>query len=656
LAARLPAVGALATGACFAGLSFAGVVFLRRLTLVPDSSVSLLIFGSIFGLACGRLCLILTGLYFGPSLIAASAALGIVLAAALLGAMLGSPVRFPWNDEDQSELNCVLVLNAAILLAMALPYWAFGHLTSRGYAFIPHFNWDLFNHITHTAELARSLPPQNSYFAGRTLHYYWFFYLWPAALVDLAGTTARDSLILTLPSVAFLFVGALNCLVRRYTPGLAPRLLAIGLALFAFSYIGVFYFVRLLLVSIINNLSYYVNTNYSYLSHSWYRDFLYEPCSMGALTYLLFLVYVDATPGYRPGWRSSLLSGLLLGFISITDLFIGMIAFLWFAASKGTAFLRSGRDRVEVMGSMLVSASIVLGGLALQLFPSRSGGTYGVRPEIHPIAKYGPIYLLVELGPLFVFGIAGLFLCMRRSRFKPYLPMSFLLVLALILGFTLVVPYEPNLVIRKAIKVVQVPMVVFAAVACGRYLELPTFHRVRLLGLPVILAGTLSPCSDILLYTDFDAKRVDKTTYVSPSKMRVLEWLRDCTNSDTVVQILDEVRPGRGLELDNFDIDISINALGERRTLFGNYKKPYENHVPNSVIEERRGILEGVFRSRTPDELRQNLDRLPAHLLLVDWNSPGPLDAVRRLRDSGYLKEVCTVGEVSVFRRTTATD
>ncbi len=239
--ARLPLGGAAATIISFMAMAFAGIACLRRLLPALDSSICVIIFGSILGLAGGRICLVLTGLCFGPSSFAAALALGLLLCAALLSFWPRPPALPRWNGEDWHELLWILGLNSAILLAMTLPYWGAGHLTSKGYAFVPHFDEDYLNHISVTAELAHSLPPQNPYFAGQTLHYYWFYHLWPAAVVNLSGATARDALVLTLPWAVLLFVGALTCLVRLFMPRSSPRHLAVGLGFLSPSFIGLVY-------------------------------------------------------------------------------------------------------------------------------------------------------------------------------------------------------------------------------------------------------------------------------------------------------------------------------------------------------------------------------------------------------------------------------
>ncbi len=70
-----------------------------------------------------------------------------------------------------------------------------------------------------------------------------------------------------------------------------------------------------------------------------------------------------------------------------------------------------------------------------------------------------------------------------------------------------------------------------------------------------------------------------------------------------------------------------------------------------SLAADRLAILEGVFAATGPEALKDNLGRLPPHFLMVDGNSPGPLDAIEKLRASGYLEEVFRSGKMSVLRR-----
>ncbi len=366
---------------------------------------------------------------------------------------------------------------------------------------------------------------------------------------------------------------------------------------------------------------------------------------MTAITFLLFLFYLRHITTNRSALGPNLLSGFVLSVIAVTDLFVCIIAIMWFAAVNVRPFLRGNEERTHIVLSSLITIVVILGAFGLQVFPARGGA---LRLGIHPMAKVAPVYLLVELGPLFVFGAIGLYLSLRQGRIPFFRSMLLLLAIALFLAFTLVMPLEPNIVIRKALKIVQVPLVVLASVACSAYLDLPSLHRFRLAGFSVILAGFLTLCTDVFQYVDLEAERRPATTYISPDKMQALEWIRKHTAPDSVVQLLDEVRPEREF---SDGLDLSIPALGERRTLFGDYILPYLLHVGKAELNERKAVLEEIFESKSRNLLKKYLERLPPHYLLVDASSPGPLDAVHQLKKLGYLDEVFRSGEIVVLVR-----
>ena len=221
------------------------------------------------------------------------------------------------------------------------------------------------------------------------------------------------------------------------------------------------------------SMSRYVNVDYSFISHSWFRDFLYEPHAATALSLLALVIYLNNRPATP---ISSLLAGLFLGTVAVTDIVVGMCSLTWFGTKSLWPFLRDSKAAVTFSFPpwRLWRSSLV--GFALQVFPPGSGV---LRPGLHPAIKYGPIYLLIDLGPLFLFGAAGLYLCLRRGLDTRFQSMTLLLALSLMLAFFVTVDIEPNHMIRKAIKVVELALVVFAAPACSRLLDLPARHWLR---------------------------------------------------------------------------------------------------------------------------------------------------------------------------------
>jgi hypothetical protein len=650
ISARVSVQGAATTLASFAILSLGGVVFLRHLVPTIESRLCILAFGPLVGLVFGRFTLLLTGLAFGPSAISAAAAHGLVAGAAILLAAM-KPRSLPaWGLEDRRELDWILGVSAAVLVAMAISYWRVGAETEKGYAFAPYFSLDFFNHIGVTAEVAREVPPQSPYFAGEHLHYYWFFHLWPAAIMNLAGVSAREGFVLSLPGTALVFVGALAALISSYEPKLRPRYLAVGLGVLAFSYIGLLFVAKQVASHWFASVSRYANVDYSFLSHSWFRDFLYEPHAATAVSLLAFVIYLNNRPATRV---SSVVAGLILGSVAVTDVVVGMSSLAWFGAKSIWPFLRDSRERGLILLSGLACLAVVAGGFALDVFPRGSGV---MQLSLHPAAKYGPIYLLLDLGPLFLFGAVGLYLCLRRGLDASLRSIALLLTVALGLAFLLNVEIEPNHMIRKSIKVVELALVVFAALACSRYVDLPHRHWLRIGGGIAILAGFVTLCTDLIQYVDLDLERRPGTLYMSSDKKAVLDWLRTHTQKDAIVQLLDEVRPGQELlstgYVVNAEFDNSIPGLAERRTLHGNLKWNRVTHVGDKPLEERRAILERVFLAADGTTLKKCLDSLPRCYLVLDCSAPGPVKAVQELVVSGYLEEVFQAGKFRVLLET----
>ncbi|MBN1552357.1 hypothetical protein JW979_12865 [bacterium] len=81
---------------------------------------------------------------------------------------------------------CLLVL--AMLVLLVIPYQNVGLKMPEGLAYRAYFSGDYLKHVAITSQLmSMEIPPENPYFAGQTLHYYWMFYLFPALLANQLG-------------------------------------------------------------------------------------------------------------------------------------------------------------------------------------------------------------------------------------------------------------------------------------------------------------------------------------------------------------------------------------------------------------------------------------------------------------------------------------
>ncbi len=643
LMARVSAPGAAALLLTLVAMAFAGVVLVRLAVPSEESNLCLLVFGSILGLLLGRIGLTVTGL------IPAAHTQGLLIVAALslgLGAWLkrGRILSGPGIEEDRADLPWLAAVTGVVLLLMTPPLLAVGRLTERGYAFVAHFNGDFFHHTAIAAELTRGLPPQNPLFAGEPLHYYWAYHLWPAAVAGLTGMPVREAVILTVVPTVALFIAALALVVRLDIPDRRARFFGIGLALFAYSYIGLLYVANVLSPALLRMLPRYFtpDTGYTFLSHSWYRDFLYEPHAVTALTLLLLVVYLDRVS--RNSALARTFIGLALGVSVATDAFIGVIGLCWYGAACLWR-LWQGRGALLLHALPLAVAAALLGGaMVLGILPT-SGGA--VRLAVHPIAKFGPLYLLVELGPLFVFGVIGLGLAMASRQVSSSGAMLLLAGPSLLLAFLLMVPLEPNQALRKGMKVLQFPLVVFAANAFAAYTVRPRLPWLSAASAVVLLSGLVTLGTDVFQYVDLLGRKPQPTTYVRPEEMQVLDWTRTHTPRDAVFQSLSEVRPGRSFRDTSGSL---ISTFGERRTLSGDYRGAELFQVSETAIERRRQRLEDLFTAADARVIREILEELRPDYLYVDEKQPGPVDVIRQLEASGFLHEVYRVAGISVVR------
>jgi len=639
-AAQLPLLGEVAAIGVFLALAYPGAILVRRALGEKGSALEVLVFGAALGLALGRLGIAAAGLVFGPGPLATLTFLTAFVFTGLTLRPTGGILR-SWDSRDALESRWILGMVGALLLVIAIPYAGIGRPTASGHAFAPYFDRDYLNHIGLIAELGRSLPPENPFFAGERLHYYWSYHLLPASIAQLTGVSARDALNLTqIPTIA-LFVAALGLWARTYIASAMARWFAVAIALFAPSLIGLLYLLKTCAPSVSQSLPIVSHAQYSFLSHSWFRDCLYEPHAVTALTLLMTALFLSRSPAPLHWALTGSLVGVAFGTLLITDAFIGAVGILYFAIANTRALM----TRSDLRGQLLVSAAVVLliviAAIGLEVFPF--GGS-AVRLTPHNVAKFTPIYLPIELGPLFVLGIAGACLMIYRRRARAFLPLLGLLGFALLLAFVLRVEREPNIALRKGLKVAQLPLLILAGSAIS---TLATSRRrtVQAIGGGLLVAsGAVTICTDTVQYLDLSSQRYPPTTYVSADELELLRWIRTSTPQDAVIQC---TSPDR---IFGDRTDLLIPGLAERRAYYGNDEMPAMFQVPATKIGSRKQEVQLLFEAATDSELWSVLKSLPPVYLYVEQGESGPGPAFRELIRRGLLHEEHRVGRFSLLK------
>ncbi len=626
--ARVPVSLAALAAIWFVAFSVPGIWLARALFQTPGHSLLLSVVGAAAGQVLGRLCLLGAAGVAGPR----AGALVTVAAGVLLTAAVATSVwkRSWFDEEDRHDLRAACWISSAVIMVAAVVYAFVGRSTASGVVFIPYFNLDYLQHSSIAAELSRSVPPGNPFFAGAPLHYYWFYHVYPAALAALTGAPARYAVASTVPFLALHFIAVLVLLPRGWAAAPA-RHTAVAVALFAPSFVGVLALLQavlpqaLLPLPSVNSVS-----AYSFLSHSWFRDVLYEPHALTALTWMACSCLLVCQTGRVTGRVAAALAGLLSGAALLSDGFVGALAVAW-----GPVWIlwgaRWNRLPLALLACYLVPVCLwATLGVVLEVIPT---GGHSVILSLHPAAKYAPLYLAVETGVLGLLGASGLILALRRRRDWPVeaWPLVALMIFCLIIAFGVIVPNDPNTALRKAIKVLQFPLCVFAAVAVAWAWREPRRRLAVGIWMTLAVLSAITSFTDVWQYTAGGLTKPG-STYMSASQMSALDWVRRCTPATAVFQDIAQVRPERRL---NDNADLLIPALGERRALWANYHHPYVLRVDEDQLEYRRSALERMFQSANAEELERVVKDLRPDYLYVDRQQPGPHLALSELTERG---------------------
>jgi hypothetical protein len=640
LLSRAPWLG-LAVGLVTVGSSAVlGARLVRHLIPEERSLLNQLVFGAVVAQTLGRMLIMLVGLVVRFDLLAYGV-LGATVAASI--AVARGPDRQALTVSEASVSRHILWLASGLFVAMGLAFSGVGVPTPAGFAFPSYFNDDFLHHVTVASELTRSVPPANPYLAGAPMHYYWFSHLWPAVVAASAHVTAVQAMTSTAPFVALVFLAAVMMTVSH--PDTRARSLAVAVALFASSLVGVPASAALVLPAlpghawerVFGGLPVTGARSFSFISHSWFRDALYESHALTALSMAMAVLYLGRSASGRTRGATALVRGVILGMMFMTDAVIALIVTAFCGLESLLRMWRSPETRRSTVILGVALAASVLLTIAVGAVPVQGGLlTIG----LHRMGRIAPFYLAIDAGPLVLLAVVGFFVSRSGAARREYSAWLGLAAVCLFTMFVVLVPTELNMILRKSLKVLQIPMVVLAAPACAYLLQ--TRARRALLGV-VCLVGALTMATDIRHYLHPVAPYV---SYITTSEMETMNWLRRCTGRDVVVQDLAAVQPSDQYKDSFYSV---IVAIGERRTLWGDDYHPFLFRAEERWRDERRRAVESIGIAPTPSALQTALSQLPMDVLYVDRTSRGPVDAVAALAGAGFLRALYCSGDVCLY-------
>ena len=578
----------------------------------------------------------------------------VVVAAAAWGASGVGPreggVRPPlWTSRDTAALLLVLLLVPAIAgppFARVGSRDADGNLRYRAY-FTADFVW----HTALTAELAKfASPPRNPYLANRPIHYYWTYFLLPAAVAATAPAPLADvqqALKVNAIGTALLFVSAIFLAAWTAVPRAAPVATAVALTIVASSAEGLYALARIwnrgAPWAVLRDL------NVDALSSWWFgglrvdglqRCFWWVPQhSMAYALGLTALAVVNAAGSAAPAGAVAIAGVALAGAVACNPFVGGVFALVWGIAAAIDAF-RSGDAAPRLIRCAI--AIVPVGGAVAWCIGTQmvegAGGT--LQFGWLGAARRAPVFtFLLSLGPAVVPAIAGLLMASAVTRkAAPVL----LLVVSIALLYLVRLNVDESWVGFRA---GQMILVAAPALIARALVALGALRRAvpAIVVVTALLVGTPTTVID-----EYNARDVNNfnmgvtfhwTVRITRAEEEALAWLRRTTPATAIVQMEPNVRERESWSL--------IPSFAQRRMAAG---------LPISLLDvpeyhEKTERVRSMYATTNAQEAWNIARSLHIDYVYIDSVERGGYSAgMAKFEDRQYFAPAFRNAEVSVYR------
>ncbi|HSP07393.1 MAG TPA: hypothetical protein VLR94_09455 [Acidobacteriota bacterium] len=578
---------------------------------------------------------------FRPLTLAAYMSAAILVAALTWRkAESGGEIILPWERSDRYSL---LLWLAATVAVTAPAFLNVGVETPQGYAYRAYFNTDVFRNIATAGSLARTgIPPENPYFTGHTLHYYWLFHVIPGFWTTiLPGFRAEFLFVQFAMATALAFVAALWAAVRSLSSKAVSTLWVLPLFLVGGSYEGL-YVLKLLHDKKIP-WQQFTTLNVDGILRwvdklpqvdTLFRPLLYAPQHLAAVIVCLMFFLL------RPRLERLPQRLLLLGFVFTSvgfSVIVGAITVL----AVGILLLADAARRKQGVWIKILGATVVgLVFLALYLkgfymFKLGQGDLKLVLQE--ELLRRLPAFFLYQWGALVFFGTAGIIFWKRKDFHFTVLSVFLALSTIFIIFIRIDVPGLSD-VSLKAGYVHHVAMVLFAA----KFLDQ---IRTRRLLLPAALAIAVVPASITWMMDGYNSQDVTNprfTTYIERPQMELYRWMR--RNLDARARVQDFfLRESSFIE----SYVSETPPFANRSVVLGDVILSQIFQTPQDELERRAQMVDNLVESEDVRRIAYLAHRAGIQYLVSYPRPKNPLDADDARR---HFQLVVEMGEWRLFR------
>lgn len=455
----------------------------------------------------------------------------------------------PWERKDTVAFVLVLLLAASVA---APPFLKLGSRDAAGNRYYrAYFTADFVWHTALTAELGKfSMPPRNPFLRHRAIHYYWPYFLVPAAVSSTGPAPLRDverCLKLNAFFCGLLFISAIFLSVRAAVPSAAATGVSVALALVASSAEGLSEIIRLARDGIPWSALRETNIDAitawrwnGYRVDGLQRAIWYNPQhSLSGALGLLGLA--AAARGSAASPMGGLLAGAALAGSVAMNPFVGAMFSMAYGVGVIAHALRADRPIRRVLNSALAVVPVV----AALAWCTANEMVAGAGGEIdfgfHSISRHSPVLTLgLSLGPAFLPAIAGVLLLRGTVRYRPLVPAMTLAGVSVVLMYYMRIAVDEYWVGFRTghLLLVSLPVLSASFFASAWSTARPLAIAV---GLVAFVVG--APTLVIDAYNAQDTRNFAMsvggfpwTRQVTTDEQAAWRWIREDTPADAVVQ------------------------------------------------------------------------------------------------------------------------
>ncbi len=557
----------------------------------------------------------------------------------------------PWGAAETRALAAVIVLTSIISIPPLANVGATDREGNRYYR--AYFTADFVWHMALTAELAKfSMPPRNPFLAPRPVHYYWTYFLLPAAVSATGPAPVRNverclgvnAFATGLLLMSAVFVAAFAAVGRAWAAAAGASLAlaassAEGLATLA----GIWY--RGMALAAVRDVN--VDAMSAWVLRGYRIDGLqrclwYVPQHSMAYALGLIALAAVAAIGSTGSIGAILFAGVALACSAALNPFVGGI----FALAYGVAVVIDAWRRPAPLVRIVLHAlagipvALVLAWCVANQMVEGAGAALQVGFS-GPSRHWPVVSLLLSLGPILLVGVAGLW----PSRLWPLERVTPFAVLALLSLFLL---YFVRLSVDEAwvgFRAGQM-MLVALAVLAARFIAIGWNSR---RGMTAAIAGAaLLAGVPTTIIDEYNARDVHNlsmgpgfpwTIVISVPQQHALAWIRAETPPTSIVQMDPTVRERSTWSL--------IPSFAERRMAAG---------LPISLLDvpeyhERSQRVRAVYDTPSAPDASQAARSLRIDYLYVDEVERAAHPAAAKFDAAPeYFERVFSEGAVAVYR------